>query len=438
VCSAADASIRIGIFDPAFLNGESVAVGAFDRSRASGSAVVRVQISWPSTALQEPANPSDPQDAAYRWSGSDLAVREARARGLRVILSFSGAPAWAEGRNRPSRIAAGAWKPDVRAIGDFARALARRYRGQVQDFQLWNEPNLDKYLAPQWIKIGPHRYKPFAPGHYRKMLNAAYGAIKAVSSGNRLITAGTAPYGDPQPGGGRTMPARFWRGVLCLDPRLTKTPCARPAHFDVLAHHPYAVGGPRRRALNADDVAVPDMGKLTRILAAARRHRTALPARAKPLWVTEISWDSDPPDPYGVPAKRHAAWLSDALYTLWKQHVRTVLWFRVVDQAPIPSYATTNQSGLYLRDGTPKLAQKAFAFPVACERTSGSGFRVWGMAPVASAQADVQVRRDGIWRTVATRRAGTDRVFTFRGRGSAMLVRAVQGTATSLGCAVRR
>lgn len=314
-------------------------------------------------------------------------------------------------------------------------AVARRYRGQVQDFQLWNEPNLDRYLAPQWIKTGPHRYKPYAPVHYRAMLNAAYAAVTSVDPANRLITAGTAPYGDPSPGGARTMPARFWRGVLCLSGRLKKTRCANPAHFDVLAHHPYAIAGPRRHALNRDDVAVPDMRKLTRILNAARRHRTALPAKRKPLWVTEISWDSSPPDPYGVPAKRHAAWLADALYVLWKQHVQTVLWFRVVDQAPRPSYALTNQSGLYLRNGKAKLAQRAYAFPVACERGGKGRYRVWGMGPVASSSAQVQVRRGRTWKTVASQRTRADRVFTFVGRGSPVLVRAVQGAATSLGCA---
>jgi hypothetical protein len=421
-------ALRIGFFDP-----EATSF-TLSRAQASGAADVRVGVTWALVAPSKPTSPANADEKSYRWAAADAAVQEVTSRGLRPIVAVAGAPSWAEARHRPAGVLPGTWKPDPHALADFMTALARRYRGRVHDYQLWNEPNLDRYLAPQWVRTGTHSYKAFAPDHYRKMLNAAYRAIKAVDPTDRLITGGTAPYGDPQPGGSRIMPARFWRDVLCLDGRLHRTHCSDPAHFDVLAHHPYAIGGPRRHALNGDDIAVPDMGKLSRILAAARRHGTALPRNHKPLWVTEISWDSKPPDPFGVPAKRHAAWLSDALYTLWKQHVRVVLWFRVVDQPPVPSYALTNQSGLYLRNGHPKPAQRAFAFPVACERTTGGRFRVWGMAPVPSADATIQVRERASWHTAATRRAGSDRVFTFVGRGSPKLVRAVQGAATSLTC----
>ena len=92
----------------------------------------------------------------------------------------------------------------------------------------------------------------------------------------------------------------------------------------------------------------PDIRKLRAVLRAARRSRTALPATGKRIWVTELSWDSSPPDPFGVPEIRHAKWLADALHLLWKQRVEVVLWFRVVDEAPSPSYAATNQSRPYL------------------------------------------------------------------------------------------
>ena len=55
-----------------------------------------------------------------------------------------------------------------------------------------------------------------------------------------VITAGTAPFGD-QPGEDRMQPARFVRGMLCLNGR-KPAPCPSPAHFDALAHHPYSTG----------------------------------------------------------------------------------------------------------------------------------------------------------------------------------------------------
>ena len=122
------------------------------------------------------------------------------------------------------------------------------------------------------------RASAFAPAHYRRMLSAFYRGVKSVRPAALVVTAGTAPFGDPGVGGHRIMPARFVRELLCLRRsrrRLRGTSCPAPARFDVLSHHPYSVGSPRRKALNADDVSIPDLGKLTRLLRAAERHRCA-------------------------------------------------------------------------------------------------------------------------------------------------------------------
>src|SRR5205807_6855079 len=126
--------------------------------------------------------------------------------------------------------------------------------------------------------------------------------VKAVNGRDVVITGGTAPFGDtPSGGNGRVPPATFVQELLCLhSDRLTPERCPQPAHFDILAHHPYSIAGPWWRALNSDDVSLPDFGKLTRVLHAAERSGRALPHGHKQLWVTEFSWDSNPPDPQGV------------------------------------------------------------------------------------------------------------------------------------------
>jgi hypothetical protein len=393
--------LRVGFFDHVFMSGDRDAW--LDRAQASGSQVTKMDIGW--VARTRPANPRDPADPAYSWANADAAVAAAAARGQRVLISFCCAPAWAEAPNRPARYRQGTWKPNVAAVGGYGEALARHFAANraVQGFQLWNEPNLDHYLAPQWVRR-KGRWKPYAPVHYRRMLNAFYRGVKRGNRRALVVTGGTAPYGDPRPGGSRIMPVRFWRTVK-----------RKKTRFDVLAHHPYGVGSPRRRALNRDDAAVPDVWKFKRF------------ARGKRLWVTEMSWDSRPPDPQGVPAVKHASWVSDAFFVLWKQGVDTVTWFQIRDQAPQPSYSATNQSGVYLTDGTPKLAQRAFAFPFSCER-SGSRLRVWGLAPAAGR---VVIEAQG--RTIARLRAGSNRVFTGRIRRVAR-PRARVGDRTSLAC----
>ena len=404
--AAGAADLRLGYFDHLLASGDA-AERAFwhDRAASVGAQVVRLPLSWGGLAPTKPADPRDPADPAYRWAGIDAAVDDARARGLSVLLSIDGAPLWAQGSGRPENASSYGWKPRPAALKDFAIAAARHFAGRVNQFQVWNEPNLDKYLAPQWVRK-KGRLRAFAPGHYRRMLNAAYAGFKSVDRDNLVVTAGTAPYGDPQPGGRRIMPVRFWRSAS-----------RKKLRFDVLAHHPYAVAGPTRRALNRDDVALPDMHKLKRF------------ARGKRIWVTEVSWDSSPPDPQGVPARKHARWLAQAFYVLWRQGVDTILWFQVRDQPRGQGYEFGNQSGTHFFDGRPKRAARAFAFPFVADRTRGAT-RLWGRSP-ATGKVTIERREGGAWRTVRTVDPGSDRVFDTR-TGAGGRFRARQGGAVSL------
>src|ERR1035438_7009438 len=55
----------------------------------------------------------------------------------------------------------------------------------------------------------------------------------------------------------------------------------------------------------------------------------------------------------------------------------------VRDQLPIPNYGASYQSGMYLYDGTPKLSQRAFAFPFVIEPAGHGRWVWWTRAPLA-------------------------------------------------------
>ncbi len=438
--------LSIGFLDGVFTADAAVRGPWLTRAVDSGSDILRIDVGWPvANTPTRPANfdARNPGDPNYDFTRADAAIVDATSHRLRVLASFTGAPQWAEGPNRPASVSQGSWKPDPAALRDYGTALARRYSGTFPDparpgstlprvyaFQVWNEPNLDKYLSPQW-SAG----RTYAPAHYRKMLTAFYLGVKSVRRAALVVTAGTAPFGDPQPNGHRIMPARFVRELLCqrrFRGKLRRTRCPSPARFDVLAHHPYSVGAPTREALNADDVSIPDIKKLTRILRAAERSHRALPRKRHRMWVTEVSYDSSPPDPQGVPLARHARYLEQAFYLLWRQGVDTITWFQVRDQLPQPSYAASNQSGVYFADGRAKPAQRAFRFPLVAERAGRTILRVWGRSPVAG-RLRIERRAGSAWklvRTVAARRHGTFLVrITARGRTR---LRARVGGETSL------
>jgi len=305
---------------------------------------------------------------------------------------------------------------------------------RVRAFQPWNEPNLEVFIGPQWTKRGK-RFENTGAVIYRNLLNGFYRGIKAEQSGATVVSGGTSPYGDP-PGGRRVPPARFTRTLLCLDRKLRPT-CKRKARFDAIAHHPYPVGAPTRSSPNTDDVSIPDLAQITRPVAAAVRLGRALPRKRKALWITEVSYDSSPPDPDGVPAAKHARYVAQTLELLYRQGASVITWFQIRDQLPEPSFATTLQSGVYFRDGRPKLAKQAFAFPVVVTSTTRTRAKLWLRAPAAG-KVLLERRVDGRWRpagsVTARRHAVVQRSVA---RGGATAFRARQGQTTSLAWRLR-
>jgi hypothetical protein len=401
--TAAKAGLRpiaLGFSDDLFLSPTpQVRDTWLNRAVALGSQVVRLDAGWP--ASRRPQDPTNPSDPAYNFSSLDAGVRDATARGLSPLLSFTGAPAWAEGPGRPASASPASWLPQAAAVGAYGEALAKRYDGsfpdplypgaflpRVRSFQLWNEPNLSMYLSPQWQRV-KGKWVAVAPVHYRAMLNAFYAGVKAGEPSATVVTAGTAPFGDFGHGQ-RMMPLLFWRYVL-----------AAPVSFDVIAHQPYSFGAPAAPALNADDISIADIGKLTKLVRGAERRGTALPQIHHMIWVTETGYNTKPPNPGGVPVATDARWVEQTLYLLWSQGVSLVTWYLIRDRPPAPTYGDSSETGMYYLSGDAKLAALAFRFPVVGVREPRRTF-VWLRAP-SSGMVQVEARERGAWRVVARR-----------------------------------
>src|SRR3954470_2973598 len=95
-----------------------------DRAGSAHADIIRIDVFWSSVAASKPANPTSPSDPAYDFSSVDAAVKDASARGFTVMLTVLDAPGWAAGKNPPSNVRVGSWKPDPKALGKFAQALA--------------------------------------------------------------------------------------------------------------------------------------------------------------------------------------------------------------------------------------------------------------------------------------------------------------------------
>jgi len=105
----------------------------FDATRDAGFGWVRVDFIW---AFIEPA------PGQFDFTAYDAIVDAAAARGLSVLAILAYSPQWATDGPEltgPPRNAAD-WQ-------DFCAHVASRYRGRVERFELWNEPNLGAFWS---------------------------------------------------------------------------------------------------------------------------------------------------------------------------------------------------------------------------------------------------------------------------------------------------
>jgi len=415
---------------------------ALARIRATGASVVRIPVEWHYIVSPDPPagfEVSDPASPAYDFTAVDAAVRDTVAEGLTPLLVVTRAPAFAEAPGRWPYAYPGSWAPDPAAFGEFASAVARRYGGAFPDplepgrdlprvrlFEAWNEPNLSRYLEPQWI-VEHKRWIAFSPLLYRQLLNAFYAAVKAVEPSDVVIAAGIAPDGQPA-GVGRMTPVRFLRAMLCLEGG-GRSACTDPPHFDVLAFHPLSYESPDVPAGPSQDVAIADFAKVTTLLAQAERSGTALPRGRKPVWVTELNWESAPQSENGVPEDLQAQWISRALHRLWIAGVTLVAWEFLVDpypgvllQTPTGGFERISRpAGLYSTgvDGNtagaqPKPFLRGFTFPFDPLRVNATQVRIWTLLMRAGQPVALEREtREGAgraWRSVAQLHANSSGV----------------------------
>jgi hypothetical protein len=117
---------------------------------------------------------------SFEWNEPDRIVDAIGQTGLRIIARVDNQPKWAAA----SVTWPGSGPPDnPKDWSDYLTALATRYKGRIQAYEIWNEPNLDR----EWGNKKPD------PGVYTNMLTSSYQAIKAADPQALVISAGMSP-----------------------------------------------------------------------------------------------------------------------------------------------------------------------------------------------------------------------------------------------------
>ena len=124
----------------------------------------------------------EPSKGQYLWDPIDGVVGAAHEAGLNVLLSVVKAPDWARGGRTEED------GPPVNYVdyGDFVAAMAQRYCGRVQAYEIWNEQNLRR----EW-----NTGKPLSAAEYVDLLRVARGRIKAVCPTAIVVSGGPTPVG---------------------------------------------------------------------------------------------------------------------------------------------------------------------------------------------------------------------------------------------------
>jgi Cellulase (glycosyl hydrolase family 5) len=316
----------------------------FDRLAQFSTSVVRTTVYWSRTAPQRPAKPSNPFDRAYRFADLDEFVRNAATRGIAVMLTIWGTPSWANGGK--SENVAPTRPKDLTA---FAHAVAARYNGMhagipsVQFYGVWNEPNLGRFLTPQYNKKG----EPVSPFIYSRLYRAAHAGIKAGNPAALVGIGETAPRGRRTPLGAAGIqetlaPQIFARLLAKARPKL---------RFDAWSHHPYSTlgTGPTQR-MSYPNANLP-------MLASFEDHLNEwFKRKSTPIWVTEYGFQTRPQERRGVAPAQQAAYLRTAVSMIRKlPFVKMFIWFIFRDD-PSSSW----QSGLLYQNGLEKPAAEVF------------------------------------------------------------------------------
>ncbi|MEW6746570.1 MAG: beta-galactosidase [Planctomycetota bacterium] len=272
----------------------------FEECRKLGITQVRVAVEWLTL---------EPERNRYDFTAMDSVLALATKHGIEVleVLCYNAAWNTAVAGNTKTR------PRDLAAFGTFVEQMARRYRGKIRSWEVWNEPNADTFLSGPYAEHPDQRWRD-----YRDILEVAYRALKRVDPDNVVVFGGIAHTTEAW---WRDLEAYFAAGALDF--------------CDVLAIHPYAGGDPE------DTRWYPRY--IDEMLAVMARH-----GDARPVWITEVGYPTAGHE-LAVTEAQQADYLPRAVrLALARPQVKKVFWYDLVDGG--------ESFGLLRADLTPKPA----------------------------------------------------------------------------------
>jgi hypothetical protein len=223
-----------------------------DKLQAAGIGWAHVAVIWPYV---------ESAPGTYDWSVYDAIVAAAQQHQIKVLATILYTPAWATSYPTWTGI------PDATAWVSFCTAAATRYRGSINYWGLWNEPNLTEFWAGSRQQYIDLLLKPGADAIHAANPMAHVG-------GPALAHIGSAKWYD-------------WLDDVILQ---------AGDHLDFVTHHVYDTGGNRQVTSKLNDSTVfgnsPDLWSIVAPSVREVLHHAGW--FGKPFWLTETGWQSQP------------------------------------------------------------------------------------------------------------------------------------------------
>jgi hypothetical protein len=278
---------------------------------------------------------------------------------------------------------------------------------QVDELILWNEPNHQGLLLPQWESDGT---TPASPRVYRAMVRAAYAAVKGVRRSAKVLIGNTSSTGGVR-GAGPVPPLEFLRDLACVDRNLKPRSGGDCAGYTTLpgdgwAHHPYAQNErPSRVSLprkELDDLRLADLPILAKTLDKLVKMRR-LASGDRDIYITEFGYETK-----GIPGRPRVDELKQARWLTWAEYladrvptVRSFAQFLLRDQPPSPTRVSQSagrpfgeySTGLLNIDGTDKLAAKSFLAGLFAQKRPKGRVLLYGRLRLGSGRKTVVLQR---------------------------------------------
>jgi len=274
------------------------------RSNVIGD-ITQAGFNWMTQQIEWHAVERGPGD--YDFSQLDNIVGDGNAAGLQIMLSFAHAPAFYRSAT------SGLMPSDPSTFGQFMQAVAARYVGRVQAYELWNEENLDREAGAG--NVDPSTYLP--------LLESGFTGVKSSDPAALVVLGAPSPTTSNVPGS-------IVDDITYLQQLYAINGGEAIGFFDVLSAHPSGFSNPPdctpdtpqcslSAAWNTDD----SFFAFTRV---SQYHDIMVQNGdgAKPIWLTEFGYCSNPTPPPGyeyckyVTEAQQAVFLVQA-YTLARQ-----------------------------------------------------------------------------------------------------------------------